>query len=115
MRLMILKAIRSNHPVPTPLRRGFFSPIFWGTGVIQVGEADRFKFFLLLLFLLKGVMNCGQRGTGEVGENQPNTVRQYETSNVHSVHSCSLSSEQTFVALHTAQTLVLYTFSFFLS
>ena len=35
---------------------------------MQVGEADGFKFFLMLLFLSKGVMNCGQRGTGEVGE-----------------------------------------------
>ena len=64
-------------------------------------------------------MRSARHGRGRRGYTRccgkQNTVRQYCKSHVHSVHSCSLSSEQTFCALHTSQTLVLYTFSFFLS
>ena len=68
---MILRAIASNClALPNPTKSvGFFFAHFLGTGVIQVGEADKFlNSFCCQIFLFKGVMNCGQRGTGEVGE-----------------------------------------------
>jgi hypothetical protein len=67
---MTSRAIASNPRAVQNLREigGFFSPIFWELVSFRSAKPTNLNSFCCQIFLFKGVMNCGQRGTGGVGE-----------------------------------------------